>query len=202
MKLLFATTNKNKVPSVSRVLERYGIEVEQYDIDIPELQAESAVEIAAAKARWAFDKIGKPLMVIDSAFHIEKLKGFPGPNVKWATKQLGLEGYLRLLALWNGEADRKCFFEDALAYMDGENNGPRIFRRRALGHLAEKVRGIATPEEKSPLWRLFIPEGHEKTLAEMLPDELRSHRSDPDIERPYQELGLYLVSLRSEKGLP
>lgn len=202
MKLFFATSNKGKLPSVNRVLNRFGIEVEQYDADIPELQAERAGQIAAEKARWAFGRLGKPVMVVDSAFHIGVLNGFPGPNVKWATKQLGLDGYLRLLSPFTDERDRSCYFEDAIACMTGDFSEPQIFLRLAHGRLSLDERGAVSEQEKSPLWRLFIPSGGDKTLGEMTPEELLRHRSDPEIEQPYTELAHWLVSLRSERGMP
>jgi non-canonical purine NTP pyrophosphatase (RdgB/HAM1 family) len=194
MHIFFATSNKGKVPSVARVLAEFGIEVRQFDVDIPELQAETASEIAFAKAKWAFEQLSQPVIVVDSAFHILNLGGFPGPNVKWATKQIGLEGYLRLLSPWQKAEDRSCSFQDALAYMDGQLSEPKIFLRNIYGHLGHQITGEKKKDEKSPLWRLFIPRGHKKTLAEMSDEELLAHRKEPFNEQFYRDFATWLTT--------
>ncbi len=177
MKLLFATTNANKVSGAAKAMAPFGIELVQHFLDIPELQAETAAEVAREKARWAFARLGEPVMVIDSAFHVDILGGFPGINVKWVNRQIGLEGYLRLMAPWRSAAQRRCRFEDALACAVDAGD-PKLFVRQAWGTLAPAVRGADLSQAKSPLWRLFIPDGSVLTLAEMTPEELARHRSD------------------------
>ena len=193
-KLFFATSNERKIPSVARVLNQYDIDVEHFDVDIPELQAETAGEIALAKAKWAFEHLGLPVMVVDSAFHIPILDGYPGTNVKHSTRKIKLEGYLRLMSPWSNIEDRSCSFQDALAYMDGGLREPKIFLRDIYGHLGHKIAGEKKDDEKSALWRLFIPRGHEKTLAEMSDEELLEHRKEPFNEQFYHELATWLTS--------
>ncbi len=181
LKLSFATSNAAKVTSVARVLGGYGIEVVRLDVDLPELQAESAEEIAVGKVRAAYAIAKAPVMVIDSAFHIDVLGGFPGTNVKWATKQLGIRGYLDLLWCYP-DAARACTFVDALAYMDALHPQPLVLTRRERGRVAETERGTLRPAFKSPLATVFIPDGEHKTLAEMADDELSAYRSKHHME--------------------
>jgi non-canonical purine NTP pyrophosphatase (RdgB/HAM1 family) len=183
MKLLFATTNAAKLASVSRVLGSYGITVERRDIELPELQGESAAEIAAGKATAAYAYVNAPVMVIDSALHIDALGGFPGPNVKWATRQIGIIGYLDLLAR---HADRSCRFEDAIAYLDAMRTSPLILVRSERGTIAPEPRGNPAGH-KSPMATLFIPDGCDKTIAEMSPEEYHAYRTRPETERVYRD---------------
>lgn len=187
LRLQFATSNAAKVSSVARVLGGYGIEVIRLDVDLPELQAESAEEIAVGKVRAAYAIAKAPVMVIDSAFHIDVLRGFPSTNVKWATKQIGIRGYLDLLWCYP-DAARACTFVDALAYMDEWHPQPLVLTRRERGRLAETERGTLRPAFKSPLATVFIPDGETKTLAEMSEDELSTYRSKPHMERHLRTL--------------
>ncbi len=192
MKLLFATTNANKVPGPAKAVAPFGIELVHAPLDIPELQAETAAEVAREKARWAFARLGQPVMVIDSAFHIDMLGGFPGINVKWVTRQIGPEGYLRLMAPWQAPGQRRCRFEDALACAVDASAEPRIFVRRAFGRLAGEVRGPDRPDAKSPVWRLFIPEGFDLTVAEMTAEQLARHRAG--IKDVYEDFARWFAS--------
>jgi non-canonical purine NTP pyrophosphatase (RdgB/HAM1 family) len=192
MRLFFCTTNANKVPSVAKALSPFGVQVEQYQLDIPELQAESASAVAREKAKWAFAQVGEPVIVVDSAFHIAALNGFPGTNVKWVTKQIGLEGYLRLMSPNLSDIGRSCYFEDALACAAAAHDEPAVFVRQVLGRLATVIAGGDRSEAKSALWRLFIPAGCGQTLAEMTAEELERHRSM--VRDFYRDFALWFTS--------
>lgn len=192
MKIFFATSNAAKVTSVARVLGSYGIEVGRADIDLPELQAETAKAVAAPKAIAAFAAIKAPVIVVDSALHIDALGGFPGTYVKWATKQLGLQGYLDLLARHASPEARTCRFVDALAYMDGMWEQPQIFVREERGRIALAPAGDPAGH-KSPTATVFIPEGCDKTIAEMSAEEFTAYRTRPSTEGFYRELAGWLT---------
>ena len=188
LKLFFATSNAAKVTSVARVLGGRGIEVVRLDVDLPELQAESAAEIAVGKARAAYEVTKAPVIVIDSAFHIASLGGFPGTYVKWATQQIGVSGYLDLLARYTADSARACTFVDALAYMDASHAKPLVLLRNEHGRVAKEPLGTLRPAFKSPLATVFIPDGESKTLAEMTDEELAAYRSRSRMEHHLQTL--------------
>jgi non-canonical purine NTP pyrophosphatase (RdgB/HAM1 family) len=192
MKLYFATTNQGKLPSAIRVFARHGIEVVQADIDIPEIQAETAEAVAREKARYAAERLGGQVIVVDSAFHIAALNGFPGTNVKWATKQIGLDGYLRLMAHLPEPEQRGCWFEDAIASAPYR---PTVIVRQTAGTLAKAASGPDRPGQKSPLWRLFVPEGgNGLTLAEMKPEDLEEFRQRASSERAYESMAEWIAA--------
>lgn len=196
MKIFFATSNAAKVASVARVLAAHGIEVERVDVELPELQADTAEEIALGKVRAALSVLRERVMVIDSAFHIDALKGFPGPYVKHVTAKLGVEGYLDLLARHPAPEARGCAFVDAVALADPSMPAPLVFVRRERGTVAPERRGDPAGH-KSPVATLFVPEGCEKTIAEMAPDELLAYRSRPSTEKVYHELASALLQGQS-----
>lgn len=194
MKLIFATTNANKVISPKRVLAQYGVELVQASIELPELQAETVAEVAVSKARAAHELLKEPVMIVDSGFCIPALKGFPGPNVKWVTRQIGLEGYLRLLTTRGGWLSHDCWFEDVLAYMDGAMTEPKLFVRKVNGTLAPNPAGAEQPDQKSALWRLFVPDGCSVTLAQMSPTQIADVRGRADHEKFYHDFAKYLLA--------
>ncbi|HSD12560.1 MAG TPA: non-canonical purine NTP pyrophosphatase [Patescibacteria group bacterium] len=187
MKIFFATTNAAKVTSVARVLGAYGIAVERVDLELPELQAEEASGVALGKVRAALDALRAPVMVIDSAFHIDALGGFPGPYVKHVTKKIGIRGYLDLLARHPDPAVRGCSFTDAVALAHPMLPAPLTFVRVERGRVADAPRGDPAGH-KSPMATLFIPDGCDKTIAEMPPDEFHAYRTRPGTERVYHDL--------------
>lgn len=187
MKVLFATTNAAKVASVARVLGSRGITVERIDVELPELQADDAEGVALGKIRAALASLSVPVMVVDSAFHIDALGGFPGPYVKHVTAKIGIAGYLDLLSRHPDPGSRGCAFVDAVAYADPMLPAPLVFVRRERGTVADSPRGDPAGH-KSPMATLFIPEGCGKTIAEMAPEELHAYRTRPTTEKVYHDL--------------
>ena len=61
--------------------------------------------------------------------------------------------------------NRKCRFEECLAYHDGKEI--HYFYGKHLGNLATKIQGMDREEKWSDLWYIFKPGHSEKTLAEM-----------------------------------
>lgn len=89
-------------------------------------------------------------------------------NLKFSTYDFELdeprsiEGILKLM---ENEENRKCRFEECLAYHDGKKI--HYFYGKHPGNLATKIQGMDREEKWSDLWYIFKPEHYEKTLAEM-----------------------------------
>eukprot|EP00434_Breviolum_minutum_P005989 symbB.v1.2.005276.t5/scaffold305.1/size282400/5 len=78
--LRFVTTNQGKLDFLRIVLEPVlatGVvsSVEMCPLDLTEVQAESFVEICRAKTEEAYRRLGGNVVVQDSGFAIEELKG-------------------------------------------------------------------------------------------------------------------------------
>src|SRR5487761_1792432 len=101
--IYFITSNVGKAASLNRLLNAKRYTVIQKNIEIPEIQSDTALEIATYKAKFAYESLGKPVIVQDSAFHINALSGFPGPYIKYTNETIGIEGILHLM---NGIDDR------------------------------------------------------------------------------------------------
>jgi XTP/dITP diphosphohydrolase len=167
MDIYFATTNLGKVQSLQRDLEKYDISVIQQPIDLVEPRSSDVQEIAQSKIQQAYAQIQKPTIVIDAGFYINGLNGFPRAFVNFVLETIGVEGILKLV---EGKS-RKCEFRECLAYMDDTLEEPKYFMRYVKGTLADTQRGLMQKHLWSILGLIFIPEGSEKTLAEMSYEE-------------------------------
>jgi len=176
--VVFVTSNQGKVKALARRIDQDKYKIVQQDVEIPEIQAKNAVEIATFKAKYAFDKLKKPVIVQDSSFHVRALKGFPGPYIKFVNETLGPNGLLRLM---DGVEDRSCFFELALVYVDEHGETHAFVNDAEPGRLAEEVYEGESENAWSSLWKIYIPPHYDKTLAEFTSEELvAKETSDQD----------------------
>ncbi|HID73985.1 MAG TPA: XTP/dITP diphosphatase [Thermoplasmata archaeon] len=165
MRVRFVTSNEGKFREAGLYLEPYGVELEQVTVGYPEIQAETLEEVA----RYGADVLARRMdrfIIEDSGFFLDAQGGFPGVYSKFVHATIGLEGILRLVG-----DDRRAHFESCILYHDGV---PHIFRGDVRGHVAEEPRGTGGFGYDP----IFVPEGHDRTFAEMEPEEKNalSHR--------------------------
>jgi XTP/dITP diphosphohydrolase len=160
--IIFATTNKGKFTSASRVLKRYDIEVIQSKIELPESQS-SLETIATHKAQYAFNMLQRPVIAMDAGFFIDSLNGFPMMYVKPVLESIGIEGILKIA---EGK-ERDCEFKEIVAYCDNTEHEPKLFTRIVRGTLSQKPTGTMDDKHWSELALIFIPEGESTTMADM-----------------------------------
>ena len=197
MRVSFVTTNPVKIDSVVRVLEGRGIGVDVVDLDIPEIQAETADEVAAAKALEAFRRLQEPVLVNDFAFHLDALGGWPGAYIKTESERLGLGMFLWMLKRPDGHLSHEGRLANALGYMDASLEVPKIFSR--------SVRGVLSPPhyealaEKKGAWvhKIFVPDGEVDPVGGMPQYRFDEWRRRPEVEGYYHELADWLLARRS-----
>lgn len=141
---------------------RLGFPLERVDLDLPEPQALEPAEVAESKARAAFERLGRAVLVEDSGLAIEAWGGFPGALVKWVEKSAGLQGFARMLDAF---PDRRARAVCVIAYFDGETL--ETASGTSEGSIAASPRGA-----QGFGWdALFVPDGANRTFAEMEPAE-------------------------------
>lgn len=156
--LVFVTSRAEK----AREAERLGFSIERLDIDLPEPQALDPSAIVEAKARAAYAMLARPVLVEDSGLSIDAWGGFPGALVKWLEVSAGVPSLSRMLDAF---PDRSATAICAIAYCDGAEVVSA--RGQTRGTIASAPRG-----ENGFGWDvLFVPEGSERTFAEMRPEE-------------------------------
>lgn len=115
-KILFITGNKRKVWQAQDRLKQFGVEVEQGDLDLDEIQNHDPLKIAIAKAEAAYDQYKRPLVVCDHSWNFHALKGFPGGYMKDMNGWFEPEDWL---ALMKNKEDRSVTLTETIIYIDG-----------------------------------------------------------------------------------
>ena len=165
--LVFVTSNEGKLREAQEVL---GVELEHSGLDLPEIQSLDLVEVVRHKARAAFERLGRPVLVEDTSLEIRGLDGFPGPLVRWLLVSVGAAGIGRLAGAFEDQRAAArciaCAFGEGLEVM-GEGAIPGVI--------------VSAPRGRKGFgWDpVFAPEGGGgRTFAEMAPAEKNevSHR--------------------------
>jgi inosine triphosphate pyrophosphatase len=156
--LLYVTSNQSKYDEACLVLSEFALE--RIDLELPELQGE-AREIVNEKAKAAYARVGRPLVVEDVAVYCPALSGLPGPYVKDFLKRMGEEGLYRLVhKLGDTRAEVAC----CVAYITADLQ-PVVFEGRLSGTLVEPQGGSRFGKYS---WNpIFMPQGHTRTFGAM-----------------------------------
>ena len=168
MEIIFITSNSGKLKEAQGYFAPMGVKIIQQKIEYPEIQAKDLEEVVKFAIEWLKDKIDKPFFIDDSGLFIEALNGFPGVYSAYVFKTLGNEGILKLM---DGVENRKAYFKSVIGYYDGRIH---IFKGIVNGRIGYKKRG----DLGFGFDPIFIPEGFNKTFAEMTTEEKNkiSHR--------------------------
>jgi non-canonical purine NTP pyrophosphatase (RdgB/HAM1 family) len=180
MNVVYVTGNEHKAKHFS---EMVGMYIENVAVDIDEIQSLSLREIIEYKAKQAYDKVKKPVIVEDTKLIFNALGSLPGPLIKWFLDELKVEGLCKLL---DGYDDRTAVAGAAIAYYDGVNL--EIFEKELIGIIADKPKG------KSGFgWNvIFIPNGSTQTLGEMNDVEFKKYYAKI---KPFWEISKFLKNL-------
>lgn len=129
MVLTFVTGNKHKLEEVESLLgDKFTISGKE--LDLLEIQSLNIEEVSINKAKSAFEKIQKPLIVEDTGLFINCLNGFPGPLVAWIGKSMGYE---KLYTLIDSFSDNSAKAVTCITYID--KDGHQTFLGEILGNI-------------------------------------------------------------------
>ena len=168
--IYFATGNKGKIATLKRHFKQHGVDIsiKQGLVDIIEPQADTAIEVAIAKARQAYDILKCPVIVDDSSFHISVLGGFPGPYIKYMLSTIGVDGILNFL---KNHDDRSAYFLSSLVYIDADGKEHVFEDEPYRGVIADQIVNVDHKDAWSDLYKIFIPNGSNNVLAELTDEE-------------------------------
>src|ERR671925_202230 len=107
--ITFASTNQDKYLEVQLILSTQNISVDFAQTRLVEVQSDSLKEIAIEKAKTAFAKLGRPVIVEDDGLFIDSLGGFPGQYSSFVFNTIGNNGILRLLSGAAKEKEERIF---------------------------------------------------------------------------------------------
>lgn len=164
--LMVATTNPGKAASFERRIRPWPVEFAA--LELVEPQHLEVARVAAEKAAQAFSLVRRPVVVEDGGLVVPALGGWPGAYSKPFLQAVGLEGLTRLV----GPSDPRAYFDSAVVYHD--ENGPVVFEGPSRHGRLVAPRGDVTPGAWGSLWKVFVPDGDTRTLAEMGDEEVHA----------------------------
>ncbi|MCI5716810.1 MAG: RdgB/HAM1 family non-canonical purine NTP pyrophosphatase [Alistipes sp.] len=177
MKIVFATNNAHKLREVSQALGDTFTLVTPRECGITEDIPENEPTLegnALAKARYIRSRTGLDCFADDTGLEVEALGGEPGVHsARYATDGHDDEANKRLLLERLADKEnRRARFRTAIALIDGD--GEHLFEGIVEGRIAREEHG-ADGFGYDPL---FVPEGEERTFAQMSAEEKNaiSHR--------------------------
>lgn len=189
MKVVLATRNPGKVEEMRSLLDALPVEL----ISASELNgapdvvedAETLEGNARLKAEALHAMTGLPALADDTGLEVSALEGRPGVrSARFAGPEADDAANRRLLLEeMSGQTDRRARFRTVVAFIDEE--GVHYFEGICPGEIVDEERGTGGFGYDA----LFLPEGSEKTFAELESDEKNelSHRG-----RALRELVSYL----------
>lgn len=175
--LVFATNNANKVAEIKKMLGNLftvtSLKDAGIDIDIPE-PYDTLEENARAKSKTIFEMTGKNCFSEDTGLFVDALNGHPGvKSARYAgDKATNKENIEKLLANLNGVEKRTARFKTIISLMQAGKEFQ--FEGVCEGEIIETPVG----EKGFGYDAVFIPDGNEKTFAQMETEEknIYSHR--------------------------
>src|SRR5215204_4400122 len=161
--LINLTGNRFKFEVAQRALLGTPVVLEQLRLPAPEIQSNSVQEIAEFSAQWAGSQIAQPFFLTDAGLYIDALNGFPGPFIKFINQWFSTEDMLRLM---HDKSYRRITVQDCLVYAS-PGEPLVIFNGSYRGSIAREP----GPSTGTPIERLFIPDGHQRSISEFSHDE-------------------------------
>jgi XTP/dITP diphosphohydrolase len=165
-KLIFASSNKNKIAEISDILkDKYliiGLNDIGYNVEIEET-GNTLRENALIKAKTIFDEMNISCFADDSGLMVDALNGAPGVfSARYAGEHGNSEKNMDLLLKnLTGIENRKAHFSTVIALvLNGEQY---FFEGKIEGEIIHEKRG----EGGFGYDPIFVPKGYDKTFAEM-----------------------------------
>lgn len=164
--VVLVTGNRGKLEEARRLC---GADLEAVEVDLPEIQSLDLLTVLRAKGEEALRRLQRPLIVEETGLELAAMAGFPGPLVKWMLAAVGADGIARAaIAMGDDRVTARC----GLLLLEPEREVVAVGETRG--------RVVASPRGDHGFgWDpIFIPEGSDRTYAQLRPDEkdVQSHR--------------------------
>jgi len=155
--MYFITGNSGKFAEVKAFIP----DIEQKDIDLPEIQSIDPKEIISAKLAAATSHGLSEFIVEDTGLYIDCLNQLPGPLVKWFLKQLGSDGLADLISHYEQQTAH------AITWIGYQSSTGEV------QYFEGSIEGtIVAPRGEGFGWDpIFQPTGYTQTFGEMTREE-------------------------------
>lgn len=173
-KLIFATNNKHKLDEIRAILsgkfEILSLRDIGFEGDIPE-NASTIEGNAIEKARYVKEHTGMDCFADDTGLEVDALGGEPGVRSARYAPGEGHDSKANmelLLRNMQGKTNRTARFRTVIALI--RDGGEKTVEGIVEGSLTEVPRG----SDGFGYDPVFVPDGYDRTFAEMTPDEKNS----------------------------
>lgn len=171
--LIFVTNNRHKLAEIRQIIGSRFLLNCLSDIgftgEIPETEPDLAGN-ALMKARYIYDRYGADCFADDTGLEVDALNGAPGVySARYAgEKATYADNVVKLLREMDGEVKRTARFRTVIALiLDGREY---LFEGTVSGTILTENHGY----QGFGYDPVFVPEGYDKTFAEMSPEEKNS----------------------------
>lgn len=157
--IYYITGNNSKFKEAKEILKNTGIKLIKKDLAVEELKSLDQKKVIIDKARKAYNKLKKPLIIDDVGIYFKEYNKFPGTFTRFLFEAIGFKGIEKLLAGKN----RKAYFRILLCYKD--NKSEIIFEGILNGKIIENTKPLANKN-----WQydnIFIPENFNILLSKI-----------------------------------
>ena len=166
MQFVFASNNPNKIKEIQLLLPKEITILSLKDIDCLEEIPETAPTIegnAILKANYVTEKYGYSCFADDTGLEVEALNGEPGVySARYAGEQKNADANMnKLLTNLADKENRKAQFKTVICL--NLNGNQHVFEGIIKGEIINEKRG----SEGFGYDPIFIPNGYDKTFAEM-----------------------------------
>ncbi len=158
-KLVFATSNEQKVLEANAAVKPFGLQFEHSPVDVDEIKDLDIFKVAEKKALDTYAQLQKPVVVEDTGVFFDAFPGFPGTYSKFCILTLGAKNTVKVL---DGHS-KKGYFSTVVCYCDGKS--VKSFEGKTEGEIILEPRGVSPL--KVPYDSFFVPAGEKKTIAEL-----------------------------------
>ncbi|KZX16367.1 Non-canonical purine NTP pyrophosphatase [Methanobrevibacter cuticularis] len=172
--ITFITGNEHKVKEAENIFQKFNIELEHIDLGYMEPQG-TLEEVAISGAKYAAEKLNKPVIVEDAGLFIKALNWFPGTYSSYVQETIGNQGILNLMSNTINTKDRHAEFRSVIGYC-APNIEPKIFLGKVEGSIAFEEKG----NKGFAFDPIFYVQKKDKTFGELTLQEKNqfSHRKN------------------------
>jgi inosine triphosphate pyrophosphatase len=167
--LRYVTRKESKVKElnaiIGKTLEEKQVQLTNVSFEVDEVQGE-LLDIVIKKAKFSAGQANAPVLVEEVSLGFEALKGLPGPYIGEFSKKLQNEGLVKLLSAYD---NKNATATSIFVYLKSPESEPKVFSAEVKGTIVEPrgVNGFGWDP-------IFVPEGKDKTYAEITADEKNS----------------------------
>lgn len=179
-KIVLSTDNKNKLREIREILEDLDVKIYgKYDIDGMDFEViedgDTLYDNALKKASAMAERVDYAVLADDTGLFVTTLNGEPGVHsARYASEHDDKKNREKLLNNLKDKDDRSAYFKTEIILIDEEKNIIPI-EGVCPGKISLEEKG----ENGFGYDSIFIPDGYNKTFAEMSHEEKNeiSHRS-------------------------